>query len=280
MCLFAAAAIVSACSSNENDNDTITEQNINYCITHVADAVDGTRAYYNDMGFQLRLNFTKATANLLVHGLKLNDNTAYPDFTMYDLPFRIDSDGWIEMTAASVTPSMSGFAAPTISNVKVRLFQRIVNGAYVPAFTARFTVNQRSTVTVALQTQYFWGTTESTDVTGTKFETNETSYAMRFNTTTRTVDITMSRSQFVAAMPQLDIELKAVPFTIMGDKAYIDVASIIPYIGDTPYTTYPISNLKGEVDFGDDFVRLRASERPRLALPCRGRCRRQPFGIM
>lgn len=254
MCLFAAAALVSACNSNNNEgNDTITEQYINECFTYVADAVDGTRAYYDGMGFQLRLNFTKATANLLVHGLKLNDGTVYPDFTLADMPFRTDNDGWIEITAPTVTPSMSGFAAPTFTNVKVRLYQRIVNGIYVPAFTARFTVNQRSAVTVALKVQYFWGDTESTASTGSKFETTETSYALRFHADTRTVDITMSRSQFIGAMPALDIELKAVPFNIMGDKAYIEAASIIPYIGDTPYATYPISNLKAEVNFGGDF---------------------------
>lgn len=85
------------------------------------------------------------------------------------------------------------------------------------------------------------------------FETKDTEYSLSFNIDTRCVNIAVHKAQFMSKMPAMDIVLKNIPFIMQGSKAIFSIDNIVPESNNTPYPAFPISNLKGEFDFGSGF---------------------------
>ncbi len=251
--LLLACVLATSCEKTTS-NETITEQTLTNCFAYVSDFADGPAAYYSNMGFKVRLNYTKPSADITISGLKLTDGTAYPTFTITDLKFAIDKDGWIVLTGEDITPSIPGVAvSPAIGKFSMRLYQRIVGDRYNPAFCVEMTLDRRYTVVSAQSSQICFGTTKSISDTMAPFETKETEYSLSFNIDTRCVNIAVHKAQFMSKMPAMDIVLKNIPFIMQGSKAIFSIDNIVPESNNTPYPAFPISNLKGELDFGSGF---------------------------
>lgn len=77
--LLLACVLATSCEKTTS-NETITEQTLTNCFAYVSDFADGPAAYYTNMGFKVRLNYTKPSADITISGLKLTDGTAYPTF--------------------------------------------------------------------------------------------------------------------------------------------------------------------------------------------------------
>lgn len=243
---------ISSCNKNDDDEDTVTEQAFSNCFAFVEDIANGPSAYYDNIGFQIRLNYSKATAEVLVTNLRITSGTTYPTFKLVDMPFSIEKDGWINIQANNLTPEMGGYAdIPLLTNIRMRLYQRIIDQTYTPGFVARFTINGQYAVTASFANQYVFGTTESTADNGDKFTTSATVYGLLFDTNTRCVNISLIGARFVSSMPAMNISFTNVPFTMRGGKAYFTTESLTPTYEGTPYPSFPITNLSGEFDFGE-----------------------------
>jgi len=244
---------ISSCTSSSED-DTVYKQTIPGCFIYVEDLTSAASAYYTNVSYDIKLNYTKATAEVLVTNLKLTDGTVYPSLRLSDMPFRIANDGWIEVIADKVKPDKGSFGGEVeFSSFKMRIYQRIVNQSYLPAVYFRYTVNQHFSVVSSTPHQLAWGTTTSTDQDGKSFSTTDTYYEILLNTDTRCATIYMNKANFISTMPALDIMLRDVPFVIAGGRVVIEAANIIPYIGGTPYMQFPITNLSGAVDLEHGF---------------------------
>ncbi len=249
--LVAACLLAVSCGDNNNNNETITEQTLSNCFAYVSDIAEGPPAYITGMGYKVRLNYTAPSADVTISGLKLTDDTTYPSFTLSGLKFAIDKDGWIVLTGENLRPSVPGVAvSPVIGRFSMRLYQRVIGNTYSPAFCVSMTLDGRYSVVSSYPGQGCYGTTKSVATGMPAFETNSTQYALAFNTNTRCVTISIVNAQFMAQMPAMNIVLKNIPFVMRGTKAVFEIDNITPESNETPYPAFPISNLKGELDFG------------------------------
>ena len=243
-----------SCGGDDDDNQTITEQTINGCFEYVTNIAEGPSAYYSGLGYKIRLNYSEAYGDVTISGLKLTDGTSYPTFTLSGLEFGIDKNGWIVLTGSNIMSSIPGLASqPVFSRVSVRLYQRVVGSSYSPAFCISMTVDGLYSILSANPSQVSFGTTVSAASGLADFSTTDSQYYLTFNPDTRCVTITIEKAQFISSMPAMDIVLKNIPFSIIGGKAVFSAESIVPESNNTPYPAFPISDLKGEFDFGGDF---------------------------
>ena len=246
------AALLTSCNTN-NDVDTITEQAFSSCFAYVRDITTGVDAVYSQVGYQLRLNYTKLTADVLISNLKTPDGTSYPTFTVKDIPWTIEKDGAIVVSGRDLTPSgTTGAAVPLFSSFKLRLMERVVDNSYLPGFCISYTINRQYSVLSSNAVQVIFGTTKSTDEAGTEFTTDKTNYYFEFNADTRRVTITLQNAMFLSNMPAMNIALENIPFTFDGTTAKWHIDAITPKSGGTPYESFPITDLSGEFEFGKD----------------------------
>lgn len=242
-----------SCNKNESgDKDVITEQSFAGCFSSVSDFSTQGQTLYTGTGYQLRINYTRLTGDLLVSGLKLTSSLQFPDFTIKDIPFKAMNDGWFEFAGTNIVPEIPGFAhVPTFNSVRIRLLQRDIDNHYLPAVLIRFEIDGHYVVVSSFEEQVLFGKTESTPIDGNTFTTGETSYLLKLNPAKRTADIVMVGSKFAENMPSFDITLPDVPFAVAGNKIVFSTAALTPSIGGTPYPSFPITNLEGELDLSE-----------------------------
>lgn len=257
-------SLLSSCGSESNDNNHfITSQPFNDLFSVVDDRVDGVRAFYNNMGYIIELDYTDLTADVTISGLKLTDGTAYPTMILRDLPWKINSEGWSVITASNVKPEITGFGdIPTFTSFELSLINRtidvssipdLVTGgseskAFLPGICAKFTLNSRYSILSSMPIQYVFGKLTSA-TTGTSYENKSVAYVVTLNSDTRTFSILLKGARFIGAMPAMDIVFDNIPFNVVGTSFTFDVDKLIPKIGNDPFPSFPITNLKGSYDF-------------------------------
>lgn len=241
--------LASACSSSNND-DYVVKQTFPECFAYVEDYSSGASAYYKNVSYEITLNYTTALAEVTVYNLKLTDGTSLGSMRMTNLPWHIDNNGWIEIKADQVKPSTGLGGEVTVTGLKVRILQRIIGQSYMPAVSFRFAVNQHFTVTSSTMDQVTFGTTVSVKDGGTSFTTKNTYYQAVIDTETRQLKLTLYKAQFIDKMPAMDITINNIPYTIVSNRLKFEAASKTPTIGGVPYDGFPITDLVGEIEFG------------------------------
>lgn len=254
---FAAVMLLSlgSCDTSGN-NDTITEQQFPSCFAYVHDLSAGVNALYSPVGYTLRLNYSKATADVTITGLRTPDQT-YPQLKLTDIPWSIEK-GVTVVSGRNVQASSASAVPVLLSSFTLKVKDRIISSGssyiYKPGFSVNYTIDGRySVISGNTDTAVMYGTTTSTCQTPpVNFSTDATAYELTFNFDTRTVQILIKGARFMDKMPALDIVLKNVPIAFYGSKVTWEAEKITPLIGGLPYETYPIANLKGEFDFSTE----------------------------
>lgn len=245
-----ALMLCTACKSENEGNDTITEQSVNNYFSIVTDKNLATTTNFTGVGYQIRLNYTRATADIIISGLKLNGELVYPDIKLTGIPFKVSEDGWFVISATNLTPNSNGImAGPIFDSFKMNLLQRIVDEYYMPAIYVEMTLNNRFNVISSSPRVFFFGPTTTVDESGTETVNKNSQYVYELSFDSNTLSITIPSASFIPSMPALNIAMKAVPFT-MSETGIVtfEASSITPTIADVPYPNFPISNLKGDID--------------------------------
>lgn len=260
--LFLAAVMLlslGSCDTSSN-NDTITEQQFPSCFAYVHDLSTGVNAIYNSVGYTLRLNYSKATADVTITGLRVPDQSnsySYPQLKLTDLPWSIEK-GVTVVSARNVQASSASAQPVMLSSFTLKVKDRIITSGssyiYKPGFSVNYTIDGRYSVFSGnTDTAVMYGITTSTCETPfVHFATDATAYELSFNLDTRTVQILIKGARFMDKMPALDIVLQNIPITFYGTKVTWEAERIIPLIGGVTFETYPITNLKGEYDFSTE----------------------------
>lgn len=247
---------------DDNGNDTITTQSFTGLFGIVTSHASGTTAYYSDLNYKLDLNYTDLTAVLTITGLKLPDGVSYPTLKLNDLKWSVSDNGWKIIRGSMITPNIQGVPnVPIFTDIEIRLYDRIITTdlgqAYQPGVCFDYVIDSKYSVLSSYSPQMLFGKTESENVaTGSSFSTKSTWYQLSLNTDTRTVTVTMNNARFAEGMKNgLIFNLNNIPVTFVGTKAVFEIANIIPTLGkdNAPMEGFPISKLRGEMDFGGDF---------------------------
>lgn len=253
LCLFAGTSC-----SDDDKNENYTEKVFSYTFAYVNDISSGAVAAYTNVAYKLTLYYGDNKASLAINGLRLPDGTNYPTMSLRNLRWKVVEGGWYEIEGTNLTPevAVSG-EKPVFTTFKLRYLPRYLDKGLTPSdgFVVRYTVDAKYSVTSAYAVQKLFGETVSTNVaSGSEYKTLDTDYELNFNMDTRRLQINIKNARFMDRMPAgFNIVLKDIEFVINGTTASWNVASITPYIGGTPYENYKITNLKGSMDFGDEF---------------------------
>lgn len=240
---------LTSCDNNKN-NDTVTEQSLPGFFAIVEDITSNATAVYSNVGYMVRLNYTNLTADVQISGLKLPDGTSYPTMSLTGLSWSSGNQGWKVIKGTNVQPS-GVTNAPVFNSFQLSIYERIVEvsggQSYEPGVCANFTVNSIYRVLSSYVPQALYGKTTSKAESGSLFESYATEYVVNFNTDTRLLNIQMNGARFDQNMPaSFNIELRNIPVTVRGGALTFDVAAITPYINDTPFEAFPITELKGD----------------------------------
>lgn len=249
--LIASVMLLSSCSTS--DADTITEQSFPSCFAYVCDITSNVDATYTQVGYTLRLNYTKLTAEVSINNLRTTDGATYPTITIQDIPWTIDPDGYIKVSGTNLPARTSTGNTLVFSSFNLRLMERLVDNSYSPGFVFYYTINMQHSVVSSNSQQIILGKTTSTDENGSSFQSDKTIYQFDFNVDTRRLKLTMLNANFMTGMPAMNIDLENIPFRFDGQSARFEVEAITPKIGGTPYESFPITNLSGQFDFGSKF---------------------------
>ncbi len=251
--IFAAAVLAMGLSSCiGGDDDTTRSETIMNCFAYVENLADRQPSGFTGLSYEIKLNYTKGTADVTINDMKLPDGKSYSSVKLSDMKFSINKEGWIELSASSLE-AQAPDATLQLSSVDIRICDRVTAEMRLPGFYARYIVDAKYSVLSAASKQYQFGTTTSTWASG-KYETTAVDYVFGFEPEARTVNILMKNCRFVEQMPAMNILLEKVPFTVSGSSANFNIESIVPKIGDTPFPGFTIKNLSGYYDFSTGFV--------------------------
>ncbi|MDE5682617.1 MAG: hypothetical protein K2I39_00210 [Muribaculaceae bacterium] len=250
--LVAALLAVGMSSCFGGDDDTTRSASIMNCFASVESFADRQTTGFSGLSYDIKLNYTKGTAEVSINNFKLPDGTSYSSVKLSDMKFSINKEGWIEITQSSILAE-AGDTDIQLSSVDIRLCDRPTSEGSLLGFFARYVVDAKYSVLSASAKQVQFGKTTSTSSAG-QYETTAVDYVLGFNAVDGAVNILMKNCRFVENMPAMNILLEKVPFTVSGSTASFNVSSIVPKIGDTPFPGFTIENLSGYYDFSSGFV--------------------------
>lgn len=247
---------LSSCSDDNNgDDDLVYKHVFSGFFVNMEDLSASGTAVYTNVGYQALVNYTRSTAEIDITGLRLPDGTQYPTMTLSGLKLSIDSKGRKVITGSQVVPQMSGYAAvPVISSIEFVIYDRIINDEgqqmYSPGVCARYTIDSRYRVISSYSPQTLFGESESESTDGSVYKNKDAVYVVTYNTDTRLLNIRINNARFAQSMPMaLNIDLPSIPVVFRGTSAEFDVDAITPYMNGVPFDSFPITRLKGSIDF-------------------------------
>lgn len=251
MLIVLAAVGISACN-DDKDNDVVTSCTVTSCYTMMTDKnVGGVAVPSADISFVIEQNWTTATADIKISGLRLPDGSSYPSFTLVDCPWTVDSDSWMIFSAQAPTIESDGTSsvAPVLDNFKFEMLSRTVGQVFAPGVSFSFGVNSAYLVQGAYSPFFLIGETISTPDGGKSFTSYSPAYSIAIDNASLTATINIIGAQFADGMPSLNMEFSGIKATFCDDGSYLlSCDDLIPTISDTPYPNYPISDLRGTLD--------------------------------
>lgn len=241
--------------NNSESNETVTTQTFTEFYGLVENVSDGSVMSYKGVSYQLDINYTNLTANLTVTGLKLPNGDSFPALQFSNVPWTMEGNVR-RIFAQRVTPTAVGMSnLPTFTYFEFRIIDRILGAGqeaiYFPGVSCSMVIADIYSFTSTYFPQSLWGKTVSISaLNATEYSTDKTSYEISFNKDSKNINIMMYNARFDPNMDRgLNIELRNIPVKVRAGKLTFDVAEITPFIGDTPFTQFPISALNGTFDF-------------------------------
>lgn len=241
-------SILTACSKDEQD--IFDEKTYNGCFAAFTTPSGALSRGDNSVSYTMNMNYTTGMARIDISGLDLPDGTSYPTLRIVNIPFKINKQGWLELTAPLTKATVPGTSTSlTITQLSAGIFDYYDNAEkQYDGFYASFSIDDKYSVLSAPRTQYLFGNSTSASAS-TYYQTIATNYILYFDAETAKVDIMMQNTSFITQMPAMDIMLEKIPFTISGTTASFKADNIVPKIGNTPYPGYEITDLDGYLNF-------------------------------
>lgn len=260
LCVMAMCAILACGTSscgNDSDNDYIVEQSILSAFVHVNDISQGISADYTGVSYKIVYNYTTGKASVAITGMRLPGNVNYPTINLDNLDFEVDQAGYRKISGTNIASTVSGFAsAPVFTRFSLIVLDRMFNEGYYPAISATFTIDGIYRCVSALPVQLLLGKTTTTGADGSQFTDDSQMYGLTFDFETKRVTLVINGAKFLQNMPAQNMEFRNMPYTIdnQGIITISNPGTLIPYIGSTPYSAFPIANFQGQLDLSTGMI--------------------------
>lgn len=259
--LSAAAAVAVLLTSCTGDDDNFQTFTRNYTEAYylVTDNQEGTEFVGDKAGLSVAFtynysNINNSTAVVLLKNLPSGGNGTTEDVQLNNLPLRVASDGWLEVTADGVRAAAS---MTTITNFKMRWLDRNIDGNYVPVVVLSFTVNDRYNVTLISKYFYCFGETKVTPPGATKvdYTDDDILYMVTLDPVNGKATLNLQGAKFTDAMPmRVDMEFADINLVVRHSGYSLSSDGLIPTSGGTPFPAMAVESLTGAGTFAGNLT--------------------------
>lgn len=218
-----------SCFSDKDNKQTATS-NIGGLFSAVVDRTTGDITLYENTSFTIMWDYTNATANVTMQGMRLPGSMTYPKISFNDVPWRVNSKGWMDITLTDATPSGVTTGSLVFNRFNFQLVNRSFNNLQFPScLNISYTVNNEYNVYVR--------PTQLVEVGSTKI-TNPEGQVTEYNTADRPfyyfVFDPQAKSSFMviqnATLPDnpktmTNIKVKSMPFSMTPSGQLVATAT-------------------------------------------------------
>lgn len=245
---FTAVFAMTSCMDDNKEDTKVLVQLKNYfnVYTHVNGS---TQEMSSNVSYDVVYNYTKATANIAMTGIKMPGSTNIPSVTFTGLPLK-ENGAWRTVTAATPVPSDFNLSV-AFSNLTFNVADRQVLGYYVPATVINYTMGEwqvNSFPSLYLAT----AKPKVTDPEGKTYEPDgdAAEYSFSYDPEKRTCVVSIQNISFSPSMPAQSIRFKDIPFNAAGNTLSASRSEAFnPYVltgndSETPFKAGEVSNFR------------------------------------
>ncbi len=256
----AVAFALPSCLGSDSSVD-VYESNLAQCLTY-GQNVNTYAQNFNKMSFVAEFDNNSKVLNLSIVGMVLPEagstsGISIPRMELKGLPWSYNKQGWKSVKVENVTPVITGMSVvPDLKKVQFDIAEVFdQNGNYRPGIQYRLKVEY-------LGSEYelvgccMTGTTVATDPEGVSYSPEsdqavktKPAYWVDFDYLNSRADIYLYGAKFLGSMPSLNLMFPAVPYTIEDGKIVLKSAGFNPMFGGVANPAFPITDLKGTIDY-------------------------------
>lgn len=255
--VFASAFI--ACKTESSD--LVDDQALSHCLT-VAKDVNTRSQVISRLSFSAQFNYTNNTADLSIVGMVLPKagsvtGQALPKMSFSNLPWSYNKDGWKVIDVENVSPSILGVSeVPKFKDFEFMVLDVFDGENYMPGIFYDFDVVFGDS-DVEVNGCCMTGKTKS-EADGVVYcpeedaavkEEQRPTYWVDFDFSDSKADIYIYNAKFLGNMPSLNMVFEDVDLSISAGEYVLSSESLIPTCAGVPFPSFPISKLKGTLDF-------------------------------
>ena len=259
-------SVVGLVSCTGSSSDLTIDQTMGQCLTYTKD-INSQAQGFNRISFTSQFNYTNSTVDLAIIGVEIpvagsTTGKQYPKMEFQGLPWTYNHDGWKVIDMTDVKPVITGMnEVPLFKNFSFMLLDVFDGGNYTPGiiydFDIEFSVDGDKTE-AKLVGCCMTGKTVSKAPDGLTYipeeddnikEKNRPVYWLDYDFESSKADLYLFNAKFLGNMPSLNMVFPDIPFTVSGGVVTLEADALIPEYNGVPNNGFPISKLKGTVDF-------------------------------
>lgn len=264
--MFAATAVLSSCNDSDPSGGTY-ESSLAQCLTY-GQNTNTFAQNFNKMSFSVKYEGSSDKMTLSVIGMVLPDaggnGISVPRMEINELRWQYNSQGWKVTKAENVIPVITGMSdVPVFKELNFCVADVFnANGGYSPGIQYDMVVSYHGEE-FRLVGCCMAGTTEVTAPDGDKYSPesdqavkNKPVYWVDFDFAESTADIHLYNAKFLSNMPALNLVFPDVPYTIDNGTIVLKAEAFNPMFGGVTNPAFPISGLKGTIDYTSSSMKL------------------------
>lgn len=248
-------------SCKGESSDIVDDQTLGHCLT-VAKDVNTHAQVISRLSFAAQYNYNSNTVDLSVTGIVIPkagsvSGQAFPKMVFSGLPWAYNKDGWKVIEVKNVAPTITGVSeTPKFTNLRFLLLDAFDGGIYTPGIMYKFDVEYGESA-VEINGCCMTGKTKS-EANGSIYcpeedaalkEDQRPIYWVDFDFSTSKADLYIYNAKFLDRMPSLNMVFEGIDFSVANGEISLNSDALTPTCNGVPYPSFPISKLKGTVDF-------------------------------
>ncbi len=248
-------------SCGGDSNDLVDNSTLGHCLTVATDVNTHAQAI-SRLSFSTQYNYSTNNVDLAITGIVILkagsvSGQAFPKMEFNGLPWTYNKEGWKVVDVKNVTPTITGVSdAPKFSYLQFYLLDAFNGGEYAPGIIYEFEVEYGDSE-VEICGCCMTGKTKS-EADGAVYCPEEDSavkddqkptYWVDFDFEDSEADIYIFNAKFLDRMPSLNMVFEDVDFSVVNGQFTLNCDNLTPMCGGVPFPSFPISKLKGTVDF-------------------------------
>lgn len=251
------APILVSCTGESSD--FVADQSLGYCLS-VTKAVDSRAQIANRLSFSAKYNYTTNVVDLTLTGLVLptgGNGQGLPKISLPQLSWKYNDKGWKVTEAENVVSQITGMSdVPVFSKIKFMLLDAFIGESYQPGILYKLDMNYNDadyeimgccmtgkTVSKADETTYI--PEEDAAIPNDK----KPIYWVDLDFKSSKATIYIFNAKFLGAMPSLNMVFSDIDFSTNNGEVILDCNALIPTCEGTPFPRFPITKLKGTLDY-------------------------------